>query len=402
MLNSLRIADNIADINPADWDACANPAGKKACNPFISHAFLLALEASGCATKETGWQPCHLLVESDQNQIRGVAPAYLKSHSRGEYVFDQGWADALYLAGEHYYPKLQLAVPFTPVTGRRLLAHPDAQSATIEKQLLQGCITVCKQLAASSVHITFMPKSQWQSAHQQGYLQRVDQQYHWLNDNYRCFEDFLDELSAKKRKNLKRERREALQNDIQIEWITGAEIKEAHWDAFYPFYLDTGSRKWGVSYLNRTFFSLIGEAMSKQLVLMLCRRGGHYIAGALHVIGGDTLYGRYWGCIEDHRFLHFETCYYQAIDFAIAHSLQRVEAGAQGRHKLIRGYLPCPTFSAHWIAHPGLHQAVAQFLNREIHYVEEDIRHTASHTPYKKTSELSRLNHLKQGAIKKC
>ena len=392
---AVRALQSIHDISACDWDACANPGLEQTpFDPFISHAFLAALESSGCVSEATGWKPFHLILENEDAEIRALAPAYLKSHSRGEYIFDAGWADALYRAGGHYYPKLLIAVPFSPVTGRRLLVHPNADPTRAQSQLMQGCAAICEQNQISSTHINFMPKAEWQTAAEVGYLQRTDQQYHWINKNYKHFDDFLAELSAKKRKNLKRERREAVKDDIQIKQITGGDIKEHHWDAFYQFYLDTGARKWGTPYLNRTFFSLIGEAMPERLLITLCERAGQPIAGALHVIGGDALFGRYWGCTEQHRFLHFEACYYQAIDFAIQHKLRRVEAGAQGAHKAIRGYLPCPTFSAHWILHPGLREAVAHFLNDETSRVRADIAYMEDHTPYKKTLDLKAFDDL--------
>lgn len=396
---SVRTLHDLTDIKAADWDACANPVNQGVpYNPFLSHAFLAALETSGCVTGDTGWQPFHLLAEDAEGALLGVAPAYLKAHSQGEFVFDHSWASALHQMGEQYYPKLQISVPFTPVTGTRLLVHPDAPCAEVEEALLQSCIRLCRQLGLSSAHITFMPENQWRATQKFGYLQRMDQQYYWLNKGYASFDEFLSDLSSKKRKNFKRERREALQADISIEWLTGDDLTEQHWDVFYRFYMDTGSRKWGSPYLNRTFFSLICAAMPAQILLMLCKRAGRYIAGALHFIGGDALYGRYWGCLEDHRFLHFETCYYQAIDFAIERGLKRVEAGAQGGHKFIRGYLPCPTFSAHWIENPGFRSAVDRFLTMERAQVRQEIEAQEAYAPYKKTLDLSGF--YKAGGIK--
>ncbi|MEQ8860044.1 MAG: GNAT family N-acetyltransferase [Pseudomonadales bacterium] len=382
-----RILNSIDDIDPQEWNACADPAGVPR-NPFLRHEFLHAAEASGSAVASTGWQPFHLVLE-DAGQIRGVVPMYLKGHSQGEYVFDYAWADAWHRAGGDYYPKLQVSVPFTPATGRRLLAR-DGDPET-EQALLGACIQVAKQVDVSSLHMTFMPQSQWQMAGAMGYLQRMDQQFHWHNPGYASFEDFLADLSSKKRKNLRRERRDALADGIEIEWVTGADLSESHWDAFYRFYVDTGSRKWGSPYLTRRFFSLINDTMAEDVLLILCRRDGRYIAGALNFIGGDTLFGRNWGCVEDHRFLHFETCYYQAIDFAIEHGLKKVEAGAQGSHKVARGYLPEPTYSAHWIADPGFRRAVADFLDRERRHVQDEIDWVEEHSPFRASLDTTEL-----------
>jgi hypothetical protein len=296
-------------------------------------------------------------------------------------VFDYAWADAWQRAGGSYYPKLQVSVPFTPASGRRVLAR-DADP-DIERTLLGACIQVAEQVEVSSLHVTFMPERQWQQAGELGYLRRLDQQFHWHNPGYASFNDFLAELSSKKRKNLRRERREALADGIDIEWLTGPALAEAHWDAFYEFYMDTGSRKWGSPYLTRRFFSLISDTMADEVLLILCRRHGRYIAGALNFIGGDTLFGRNWGCVEDHRFLHFETCYYQAIEFAIQRGLKKVEAGAQGGHKVARGYLPEATYSAHWIADPGFRAAVASFLDREREHVRDEIAYVEDRSPFK-------------------
>lgn len=380
-----RLLNSIAEIDTASWNACANPP-QVAANPFLCHEFLHALEASGSAVAKTGWQPVHLVLEGDQGLL-GVVPMYLKSHSRGEYVFDHAWADAWHRAGGNYYPKLQVSVPFTPAPGPRVLARD--RTPDTERALLAACVQAARQLEVSSLHITFMPEQQWQLAAEMGYLQRLDQQFHWQNAGYATFDDFLADLSSKKRKNLKRERREAVADGIDIEWITGRDLTEAHWDAFYAFYMDTGSRKWGSPYLTRRFFSLISETMSDQVLLVMCRRNGRYIAGALNFIGGDALFGRNWGCLEDHRFLHFETCYYQAIEFAIARGLERVEAGAQGGHKVARGYLPQATYSAHWIAHDGFRAAVADHLEREREHVRDEIAYVKAHSPFKATLDLS-------------
>ena len=392
----IKVVANIGEINPADWDACANPtahpesqeSGGKTSdtsyNPFISHAFLSSLEESGSATGRTGWAPQHLAAQAADGRIIGVTPAYLKSHSQGEYVFDRGWAEAFERAGGDYYPKLQVSVPFTPATGRRLLALPGADAADVEAGMLQGLNELCALREASSVHMTFMPQDQWQRAAGHGFLQRTDQQFHWINDGYATFDDFLSALASRKRKLVKRERRDALANGIEIECLTGKAITEAAWDAFFAFYMDTGSRKWGRPYLTRSFYSLIGEKMPQDILLIMAKREGRYIAGAINFIGSDTLYGRHWGAIENHPFLHFEVCYYQAIQYAIEHKLKRVEAGAQGEHKLARGYLPQTTYSAHYIVNPGFRRAIADYLTRERQYVEASGEELGELSPFRK------------------
>ncbi len=380
MTSTARVLHSLDEIDSAAWNRCANPGGTVAHDPFARHEFLQALEESGSTTAQTGWQPFHLALETDGN-LEGVMPLYVKSHSRGEYVFDHAWADAWYRSGRDYYPKLQSSIPFTPATGRRLLAQ-DADP-DIERTLLGAAVQLTDQIEVSSLHLTFLPEAQWQAAGELGLLQRIDQQFHWHNAGYHRFDDFLADLSSKKRKNLRRERRDALANDIEIEWLTGNDLEERHWDAFYHFYLDTGGRKWGSPYLTRAFFSLISERMAEDILLILCRRDGRYVAGALNFIGGDTLYGRNWGCIEHHPFLHFETCYYQAIDFAIERRLKRVEAGAQGSHKVARGYLPQATYSAHWVCDPQLREAVRDYLVDERRYVAQDIDHVEQHTPFR-------------------
>jgi uncharacterized protein len=381
---TIRVKDAMSDIAPAGWDACANPdAGRY--NPFLSHAFLYALEASGCVGARTGWMPQHLVIEDDDGGLAGAMPLYLKSHSRGEYVFDHGWADAYERAGGRYYPKLQSSIPFTPVTGKRLLTAESADAPRIEEALLSGALQLVDLHKASSLHLTFLREEEWSRHGGAKLLRRTDQQFHWLNAGYATFEDFLGALASRKRKALKKERREALSPGITIEHIPGVALTEAHWDAFFDFYQDTGSRKWGTPYLNRKFFSLVGEKMPESILLIVCRRAGRMIAGALNFIGGDTLYGRYWGAIEHHPYLHFETCYYQAIEYAIANGLQRVEAGAQGEHKLARGYLPHTTYSLHYLAHSGLQRAVSAFLEQERCAVAEEARILTDLAPFKKT-----------------
>lgn len=370
-------------IDRSAWDACANPDASRY-NPFLSYDFLKALEESGCATAETGWLPQHLVAEDRSGRVVGAMPLYLKYHSQGEYVFDHGWANAFEQAGGDYYPKLQSSVPFTPVTGARMLVAPGEDTARIETALLNGAIELARQLDVSSLHITFLPEESWRRHGGGGILQRTDQQFHWLNDHYGSFDDFLGALASRKRKALKKERREAVSAGIIFEHITGADITEAHWDVFSEFYQDTGSRKWGRPYLNRAFFSRLGEVMADRVLLIMAKRDGRMIAGALNIVGGDTLYGRYWGAVEYHPYLHFETCYYQAIDYAIAHELERVEAGAQGEHKLARGYMPHPTYSLHYIAHSGLRRAVAAYLEQERKAVAHEVEILNELGPFRK------------------
>ncbi|MFN5689306.1 GNAT family N-acetyltransferase, partial [Bradyrhizobium sp.] len=368
---TLEAVPGISEILSASWDACANPDGRvppgssppcgRAYNPFVSHAFFSALEASGSATLRTGWAPRHLVAKRG-DEILGVVPCYLKSHSQGEYVFDRGWADAYERAGGRYYPKLQVSVPFTPATGPRLLIRADQDRDVIGNALTQGLKALCGISEASSVHVTFAQKPEWDLLAAQGFLQRTDQQFHWHNQGFSTFDDFLSTLNSRHRKAMKRERRDALAAGITIHWLTGKDITEDAWDAFFEFYMETGSRKWGRPYLTRKFFALIGESMADDVLLVMAKREGRWIAGAINFIGSDTLFGRNWGAIEHHPFLHFEVCYYQAIDFAIAHKLRVVEAGAQGEHKIARGYLPQTTYSAHYIADRGLRRAVDDYL----------------------------------------
>ena len=383
------IRHSIGDVPASTWNACANPPGRPY-NPFVDHRFFQALEESGSVSAETGWQPFHIELKSEE-QTLGIVPMYVKSHSRGEFVFDGSWANAWYGAGGQYYPKLQVSIPFTPATGPRLLAPIDKLSTQVEDQLLLVIAQVTRKLQLSSAHITFMPKDQWERAGKLGWLQRVDTQFHWHNADYGSFDHFLSELSSKKRKNIRRERRDAVLDGITIESITGSDLRERHWDAFYEFYVDTGYRKWGRPYLNREFFSLVSDLMPEQTLLILCKRDDKYIAGAINFIGDDAVFGRNWGCIEDHRFLHFETCYYQAIDFAIQNKLERVEAGAQGGHKIARGYLPQATYSAHYISEANFRHAVARFLEEEKQYVEHDIEYIERHSPFRNDIDLSKF-----------
>jgi predicted N-acyltransferase len=369
----VRIAQGLRAVAAEEWDACANPTRPapgldETYNPFVSHAFLSSLEESGCVGGRTGWTPLHLLVAGPDGRLDAAAPCYAKAHSMGEYVFDGGWAEAYEQAGGRYYPKLQVAVPFTPVTGPRLLVRDGAEPAALEG-LIGGLAALRRRLGASSTHVTFASAEEAGSLGERGYLLRTDKQFHWLDEGFGDFETFLTALSSRKRKAIRRERREALADGITVTHLTGRDITEAHWDAFFAFYMDTGSRKWGRPYLNRRFFSLVGERMAGRILLVIASRGGRPIAGAINFIGDVALYGRNWGCIEDHPFLHFEVCYYQAIDFALARGLRRVEAGAQGEHKLARGYRPVVTWSAHDIADPGFRRAVADYLERERSYL---------------------------------
>jgi predicted N-acyltransferase len=385
-IHDVRVAESIRDIPAQAWDHCANPS-PAVYNPFISHAFLLALEDSGCVSEDTGWTPQHLAAFDAGGAILAVAPCYLKTHSMGEFVFDHAWAQGYEEAGGRYYPKLQCASPFTPVTGRRLLVAPEADTEALELALLNRALRLADERGASSLHLTFLTESEWRRRGGRVLLQRTDQQFHWRNEGYGCFDDFLGTLASRKRKAMRKERREALANGVTIEWLTGADITNAHWDAFFAFYLDTGSRKWGQPYLNHRFFKILGAVMADRVLLVMCKRAGRYIGGALNLIGGDALYGRYWGAVEHHEFLHFEACYYQAMDFAIAHNIPRVEAGAQGEHKLARGYLPQTTYSLHYLADPRLRAAVARYLTMERAAVEEEAEVMRRMAPFRKQSE---------------
>ena len=374
---------SVSDIARADWDRLANPQGAEF-NPLVSHDFFRCLEESGSATARTGWAGRHLVMQDEAGAITGIAPCYRKSHSQGEYVFDYGWADAFQRAGGRYYPKLQCSVPFTPVTGSRLHAATPQDRA----MLADGLIALCAEEKASSVHITFLPEEDWQAIGGGRWLQRNDIQFHWHNPGYASFDDFLASLSSQKRKNIRKERASVAAAGITLECVTGSDLKEHHWDAFFDFYMDTGARKWGTPYLNREFFSLIGEAMAEHILLVMATRGGRMIAGALNFIGSHALYGRNWGALEHHPNLHFETCYYQAIDFAIGRKLARVEAGAQGGHKLARGYLPQKTFSLHYLAHPGLSRAVADYLEDERSEIDHHKDALAAHSPFRQEQDI--------------
>jgi hypothetical protein len=376
-------AAGTGEIEAGVWDGLANPE-PGTYNPTLRHAFFSALEDSGSIVPETGWLPRHLVARDSDKRIRAILPLYLKGHSYGEYVFDQGWAEAYERHGLAYYPKLLSAVPVTPVPGRRCLVADTEAGHSYGRALVDASVELARREGLSSVHATFLVEGEARSLEQMGWLVRLGQQYHWQNHGYGHFDDFLASLASRKRKALKRERRDALAAGISVEWLRGRQITEGHWDTFFEFYMDTGSRKWGSPYLNRAFFSLLGERMGEDVLLVMCRRGGRYIAGALNLIGGEALYGRYWGCLEQHPFLHFEVCYYQAIEFAIAHKLARVEAGAGGEHKLVRGYLPVPTYSAHWIADRRFRSAIKDYLDRETRAVVHETSLLADLGPFKR------------------
>ncbi len=371
MSQTIAVATTLNDVSPSEWDALTDGS-----NPFVTHAFLSSLEDSGCTIAKTGWQPNHIFLR-EGSKLVGAAICYRKSHSMGEYVFDHGWAEAFQRAGGHYYPKLQVAIPFTPATGPRLLTRDPKIKLALAEALEVACST------ASSVHATFVSDDDTEIFTARHWLLREDVQFHWENDNYKTFADFLAVLSSSKRKNIRKERAAFEERNITFETLTGNELTPKHWDCFYAFYMDTGSRKWGSPYLNRKFFELIHQRMPDKVALVLAKRNTQYIAGALNFIGSDTLYGRNWGCLETHPFLHFETCYYQAIDFAITRGLKRVEAGAQGEHKLARGYLPVRTRSLHYVKHQGLRNAIEDFLEHERRAVDHDQQLLTEHAPFR-------------------
>ena len=381
MTDTAELLDNMAAIPAQDWDALACPeaATGRPIDPFTTHRFLAALEASGSTGDGTGWQ-ARPLVLRDQGRTLAAMPLYVKGHSQGEYIFDHGWAEAYARAGGRYYPKLQVAVPFTPATGRRFLGDPAHRTA-----LMQAAIDITRQNGLSSLHVTFCTEAEAQAlSGVQGTLHRITQQFHWENHGYASFDDFLAQLSSRKRKMIRKERETARAHGLTIRALTGDQIEPAHWDAFWLFYQDTGNRKWGTPYLTRAFFDAVQATMRDDALLVLAFEGDRPVAGALNFIGRDTLYGRYWGCVADYPCLHFELCYYQAIDWAIAHGLSRVEAGAQGEHKLARGYLPSAVHSLHWIADPGFAKAVARYLDQERRAVGEEMEILTAYGPFRK------------------
>ncbi|WP_417250449.1 GNAT family N-acetyltransferase [Celeribacter sp.] len=377
------LTPTIDGIGAVDWDACARSnVDGRAADPFTTYRFLHALEDSGSVGPGTGWHPQYIAARKD-GQVIAVAPMFAKSHSQGEYVFDHSWANAYENAGGRYYPKLQIAVPFTPVTGTRLLAREGFEMIG-RAALAEGAVSVAAQNQISSLHITFCSTEDREAGTQMGLMARGGQQFHWRNRGYEVFDDFLADLSSRKRKNIRKERATAQGFGGEIVQFTGDDIRPEHWDAFWNFYQDTGARKWGTPYLTRAFFDHVHETMRNDVLLVLALDAGKPVAGALNFIGSDTLFGRYWGCTEHHPCLHFELCYYQAIDYAIAHDLATVEAGAQGEHKLARGYLPTPTHSLHWIADQGFRRAVAEFVAAEQAAVDEEVEVLTAWGPFRK------------------
>lgn len=376
---TLRTIEKISEVSAEDWNACCPND-----HPFVSYEFLSALENSGCVNAETGWMQQHLIVEK-ANQIVAALPLYIKGHSQGEYVFDHSWAHAYERAGGRYYPKIQVSVPFSPVNGPRFLCKPGHDSKVLKSILANGAKQVATKYGLSSVHFTFIEEDDKQSLEENGFVIRTGEQFHWVNNDYSSFDDFLDQLSSRKRKAIKKERKTENFASLDFEILEGDAITSEHWVAFYDFYMDTGSRKWGTPYLNLEFFEEIGETLKDQIVLIMVKQDDLYIAGALNLKSEDCLYGRYWGCIEDHRFLHFEVCYYLAIDYAIQHGIKRVEAGAQGPHKLARGYLPTKTYSAHWMQDPGFHDAIQNYLVAETREMNAELEYLGKLSPFKKS-----------------
>jgi predicted N-acyltransferase len=379
---AIEVCESLGDVDRDAWNACAGPE-----NPFVSHGFLSALEDSGSVRPETGWLPQHLLLRGEDGALEGAAICYLKGHSMGEYIFDHGWANAYERAGGRYYPKLLSAIPFTPVTGPRLLTRAAADPHAAQATLAAGLIELTERHGASSLHVNFAPQDQVAMLAEHGFLTRKGHQYHWRNDGYESFDDFLGALTSRKRKAIRKERRAVIEAGLRIETLTGDALMTRHWDEFYAFYTDTYDRKWGAPYLTREFFELLHERLREAVVLVMAYEGegsdARPVAGALNLRGTDALYGRNWGCIGEYRFLHFELCYYRAIDFAIAHGLARVEAGTQGEHKIQRGYLPVETRSAHWLPNQSFRDAVARFLEMEGDEEDRIREMLAEHSPFK-------------------
>ena len=378
-LFTARVLSGIGEVRAVDWDACAG-----ALNPFVCHAFLAAAEDSGSATAEAGWMPQHIVVEDMNGRVVGAMPLYLKSHSQGEYIFDHGWADAFERAGGAYYPKFLSAAPFSPVAGPRLMTRPGPQAFEARRGLIAAAVELTERAEVSSLHVNFLPEDEWRDLGDVGFLRRSDRQFHWFNDGYEDFDGFLASLTSRKRKAVKRERRAAAESGLTIEILTNNDLTTAHWNAFFECYMATADRKWGYPYLTREFFDRLGETIAHKVVLMLASHDGRVVAGAYNMLGGDALYGRNWGALGYFPFLHFELCYYRAIEFAIDHGLARVEAGAQGHHKIARGYMPVHTYSAHWIRHEGLREAVADYLDHERPAVDQEIEALATYAPFRK------------------
>ena len=383
--DSIVVENSIENIGKKNWNNCANHEASSY-NPFVSYEFLNALEKSNSVNGDSGWYTSFFVAKDKDDKIIGCTPAYLKNNSSGEYVFDYSWAEAYQRVGRSYYPKLQISIPFTPVSTPKLLTK-DQNDIDTKVFMLQAIEDFCSEHAISSAHLTFLNEKELNTLQNKKWLIRTDQQFHWFNDNYNDFNDFLSDLSSRKRKNIKKERDEANKNGLVIETLSHKEIQEFHWDEFYKFYIDTSMRKWGQPYLNRDFFSLIGQTLSENILLIMVKNNNKYIAGALNFIGGDTIYGRNWGCIENHKNLHFEVCYYRAIDFAINNKLKKVEAGAQGAHKISRGYQPSKTFSAHWIKDIDFFEAISNYLKDERVYIQENIEKLNEYIPFKKNME---------------
>ena len=383
--DSIVVENSIENIGKKNWNNCANHEASSY-NPFVSYEFLNALEKSNSVNGDSGWYTSFFVAKDKDDKIIGCTPAYLKNNSSGEYVFDYSWAEAYQRVGRSYYPKLQISIPFTPVSTPKLLTK-DQNDIDTKVFMLQAIEDFCSEHAISSAHLTFLNEKELNTLQNKKWLIRTDQQFHWFNDNYNDFNDFLSDLSSRKRKNIKKERDEANKNGLVIETLNHKEIQEFHWDEFYKFYIDTSMRKWGQPYLNRDFFSLIGQTLSENILLIMVKNNNKYIAGALNFIGGDTIYGRNWGCIEDHKNLHFEVCYYRAIDFAINNKLKKVEAGAQGAHKISRGYQPSKTYSAHWIKDVDFFEAISNYLKDERVYIQENIEKLNEYIPFKKNME---------------
>ena len=383
--DSIVVENSIENIGKKNWNNCANHEALSY-NPFVSYEFLNALEKSNSVNGDSGWYTSFFVAKDKDDKIIGCTPAYLKNNSSGEYVFDYSWAEAYQRVGRSYYPKLQISIPFTPVSTPKLLTK-DKNDIDAKVFMLQAIEDFCSEHAISSAHLTFLNEKELNTLQKKKWLIRTDQQFHWFNDNYNDFNDFLSDLSSRKRKNIKKERDGANKNGLVIEALNHKEIQEFHWDEFYKFYIDTSMRKWGQPYLNRDFFSLIGQTLSENILLIMGKNNNKYIAGALNFIGGDTIYGRNWGCIEDHKNLHFEVCYYRAIDFAINNKLKKVEAGAQGAHKISRGYQPSKTFSAHWIKDIDFFEAISNYLKDERVYIQENIEKLNEYIPFKKNME---------------